>query len=116
MVCLEKTNHNWHEILQDIQNKPLNNSIRSVLGRLGLATCVYNIWRERNLRLFQGSKRTVDEVIQNIKDDLRWKIMSLQVKRTSAVKRVFKIWDISDDCVNITNRVLRKGIMWNADG
>lgn len=71
LVCLEKTNHNWHEILQDIQNKPLNNSIRSVLGRLGLATCVYNIWRERNLRLFQGSKRTVDEVIQNIKDDLR---------------------------------------------
>ena len=50
----------------------------------------------------------MDEVIQNIKEYLRWKIMSLQVKRTYVVNRVFKIWDISDDCVNKTHGVLRK--------
>ncbi|GJT96879.1 reverse transcriptase zinc-binding domain-containing protein [Tanacetum coccineum] len=76
-----------------MQNSYCNNSIKGVLGRIGVAACVYKISRERNLRLFQNSKRTEEDVVKCLKEEIRWKLMSLKVKRSQAVTKVFKQWD-----------------------
>ncbi|GJT78672.1 hypothetical protein Tco_1045397 [Tanacetum coccineum] len=55
------------------------------MGRIGVAACVYHIWRERNRRLFQNSKSNVDTVIQRINKEIKWKLMGLLVKTTIAV-------------------------------
>nr|GEW58190.1 hypothetical protein [Tanacetum cinerariifolium] len=93
-ICLDMVSHNWQCIIQIMQNSYCNNSIKGVLGRTGVAACVYNIWREINLRLFQNSKRTEEDVVKCLKEEIRWKLMSLKVKRSQAVTKVFKQWDI----------------------
>ncbi|PWA87640.1 RNA-directed DNA polymerase, eukaryota, Reverse transcriptase zinc-binding domain protein [Artemisia annua] len=42
----------WVHLIQSMISDMDNNRITSVLGKIGVAACVYNIWRERNQRLF----------------------------------------------------------------
>ena len=37
----------WEHIIQFVICKMGNNSITSVLGKVGVAACVYNLWREK---------------------------------------------------------------------
>ena len=48
--------NSWVTPLEQYINEPCNNTIGSVLKRIGLATSVYHIWKERNARLFTGEK------------------------------------------------------------
>ena len=48
--------NSWCDVIEQYANDPCNNSIGSVLKRIGLATCVYHLWKERNARLFTGNE------------------------------------------------------------
>ena len=76
-----------------------NNSFKSVLGKTGIAACVYNVWKERNMRLFQNSQRSEEDITSSIKEDLKWKIMSLKLKNTANVRRILKNWNVPYNCV-----------------
>ncbi|GJV53898.1 hypothetical protein Tco_1138097 [Tanacetum coccineum] len=86
--------YDWQSIIQMMIRDMCNNSINSVLGRLGIATCVYNIWREINFILFQNVKRIEKDIIKSIKEDIKWKLTILKVKNTAAISNVFKKWNI----------------------
>ncbi|GJR62664.1 probable L-cysteine desulfhydrase, chloroplastic [Tanacetum coccineum] len=60
-----------------------------------LCTCVYNIWRERNLRTFQNEKRNEADITKVIIDDIKWKLANLTVKKSKNVIKIYKEWDIS---------------------
>lgn len=84
----------WNSIVYEMADNPCGNSIWSVVRRLGLAACVYFIWQERNRRIFKDEKRDWKVVLERIVDTVRLKMMSLKVKKSSAVEQVSKEWGI----------------------
>ena len=89
----------WVHLIQSMISDMDNNRITSVLGKIGVAACVYNIWRERNQRLFQNVQRSEEILINIIKEDLKWKLMSLRMKNSANVRRILNKWNIPLHCV-----------------
>ncbi|GJX75707.1 RNA-directed DNA polymerase, eukaryota, reverse transcriptase zinc-binding domain protein [Tanacetum coccineum] len=62
--------------------RPMGNSIWSIIQRLVIGAAVYFIWQERNLRIFQSKVRSVESLCCVIKDHVRFRLLSLKVKRS----------------------------------
>ena len=89
----------WVHLIQSMISNMDNNKITSVLGKIGVAACVYNIWRERNQRLFQNVQRSEEILINIIKEDLKWKLIMLRMKNSANVRRILNKWNIPVHCV-----------------
>ncbi|XP_071688899.1 uncharacterized protein [Rutidosis leptorrhynchoides] len=76
--------NNLQSIIDDMAQYPYTNNIWNIINRLVIAACVYFLWHERNLRLFQQKKRSVDEVCEVITKFIRLKLVSLKVKCSGA--------------------------------
>ncbi|GJW51553.1 RNA-directed DNA polymerase, eukaryota, reverse transcriptase zinc-binding domain protein, partial [Tanacetum coccineum] len=83
---LQKALNDWQRIIQMMIDELCNNSIKGVLGRIRVAACVYHIWKERNLRVFQSTRNSEETIVSCIKEDIKWKLMSLHVKDSTAVE------------------------------
>ncbi|GJT37854.1 RNA-directed DNA polymerase, eukaryota, reverse transcriptase zinc-binding domain protein [Tanacetum coccineum] len=68
MARLEHAPNSWFNIIDFLLKRPINKSIWIVLQSLVLGASVYALWQERNLRTFQGSNRSLEEVCNKIKD------------------------------------------------
>nr|GEY07236.1 hypothetical protein [Tanacetum cinerariifolium] len=64
---------------KEVWCRPINKSIWSILQRLLLGATVYTVWQERNLRMFQNRKRSVDMVCNIVKDMVRLRVLSLSL-------------------------------------
>ncbi|GJT26179.1 RNA-directed DNA polymerase, eukaryota, reverse transcriptase zinc-binding domain protein [Tanacetum coccineum] len=82
--------NDWQRINQLMIDEMCVNSIKDVVGRIRIVACVYYIWKERNSRIFQNAKKFEDEIINCIKEEIKWKLTSLQVKNTFAVRLSIK--------------------------
>ncbi|GJT92641.1 hypothetical protein Tco_1081486 [Tanacetum coccineum] len=78
MVRLDYAPNSWHDIVEFILKRPINNSIWSILQRLVLGATVYMVWQERNFRTFQDRHRSLEELCNLIKDMVRLRIMGLK--------------------------------------
>ncbi|GJU52774.1 RNA-directed DNA polymerase, eukaryota, reverse transcriptase zinc-binding domain protein [Tanacetum coccineum] len=92
MVRLDHAPNRWQDILEYVLSRPINKSIWSILQRLVLGASVYLIWQERNLRIFQGRRRSMEDICNLIKDVVRLRIMSLILKNSSQVFEAADIW------------------------
>ncbi|GJR70922.1 ribonuclease H-like domain, reverse transcriptase, RNA-dependent DNA polymerase [Tanacetum coccineum] len=63
MTGQEEIPSKWDGIVTIMTNMKHNKSIKSILKRIVLATCVYFIWNERNKRLFTNVKRDNKDVL-----------------------------------------------------
>ncbi|XP_071695806.1 uncharacterized protein [Rutidosis leptorrhynchoides] len=81
-------------IIDDMAQYPYTNNIWNIINRLVIAACVYFLWIERNLRLFQQKKRSIDEVWEGITKFIRLKLVSLKVKCSGAVIKAASIWNL----------------------
>ncbi|GJX41980.1 hypothetical protein Tco_0256970 [Tanacetum coccineum] len=95
MIKLDQVNNEWNDIIEHLQSSNKHNNIRSILKKIGVAACIYMIWNERNPRTFRKGSRDEETLIKIVKDEIRWKLASLNVKRTAAVKKVFDEWGIN---------------------
>lgn len=84
---------NWYTRLYD------GYTIGSGTRRIGLAACVYFIWKERNWRLFREQKRSISELYEQFYETVRMRLLSLKVRSSKAVLQVQKEWDVSLDIV-----------------
>lgn len=95
----------WYALLQILQcNLPdqlsrmvslgSKNNIGSIVGRLLVGAAVYLTWKERNLRMFQGKKRTGEVMIQLVVENLRAFMMTLTVKDSLAVTIMGGRWNV----------------------
>nr|GEW88281.1 hypothetical protein [Tanacetum cinerariifolium] len=96
----------WEDIMNLMSVKKHNMSIKSVLGRLILATCVYFIWTERNKRHFTTQKQSCKDMIENVVYHIRMKLASLTVKRTEQVEEVSRKWKIAFNVKNEDGKLL----------
>nr|GEU31416.1 RNA-directed DNA polymerase, eukaryota, reverse transcriptase zinc-binding domain protein [Tanacetum cinerariifolium] len=75
-----------------IVSRPIGKSIWSIIQRLVLGSTIYYIWIERNNRLFQRHSRSVDDICSIIKDYVRYRLMSLKIKKSKQSLMAAKIW------------------------
>ncbi|GJW84490.1 RNA-directed DNA polymerase, eukaryota, reverse transcriptase zinc-binding domain protein [Tanacetum coccineum] len=78
----------WEVIVQTLIGMKNGNNIWSVVRRLSLAAVVYNIWQERNHRIFRGEKSDSSALIIKINETIRLKLMNINVKDSNAVRIV----------------------------
>ncbi|XP_020266944.1 uncharacterized protein LOC109842484 [Asparagus officinalis] len=61
---------NWTALLNWYSFRLRGNGIKQKIKRMALAAAVYNIWKERNNRIFTLKNRSPDVVLRNIKMDI----------------------------------------------
>nr|XP_043619768.1 uncharacterized protein LOC122591572 [Erigeron canadensis] len=84
----------WADVLHDLKKIARKNFVHSVVSKLILAGAVYNIWQERNNRLFNQSKRSEDKLIQIIVSTTRLKLMTLRFKNNSRTEAALSHWKL----------------------
>ncbi|GJS45277.1 RNA-directed DNA polymerase, eukaryota, reverse transcriptase zinc-binding domain protein [Tanacetum coccineum] len=94
LINLDRAPNDLYQAIDFIMARPVNKSIWSIIQRLVLGAVVYFIWQERNLRLFQGKGRNVDSLCCLIKDQVRYRLMSLRVKYSNQVAKAADIWNV----------------------
>ncbi|GKA74776.1 RNA-directed DNA polymerase, eukaryota, reverse transcriptase zinc-binding domain protein [Tanacetum coccineum] len=67
---------------------------KNVVDKLLLAATVYYVWQERNKRIFKAEKRSVDAISKLIKDCVKSKLMSIQVKKSKCVINLCRKWEL----------------------
>ena len=85
---------NWKVIIDEFSRLKANRNIWSVVRRIALGASVYFVWQERNSRIFKNSERSVDTLVQNIMESIKWRIMSFIVKDSNAVRNVEDKWNV----------------------
>ncbi|GJZ28160.1 hypothetical protein Tco_0572807 [Tanacetum coccineum] len=79
----------------------LKSNIWQIVNTLILSATIYNVWMERNKRIFKNEVRSNDELVSTIKKHVTDMLMSLKVKSSGALVMVAKIWGL-----NLVNRRL----------
>ncbi|GJU45325.1 hypothetical protein Tco_1202591 [Tanacetum coccineum] len=87
-------------IIQFLINARNGNNIRSVIRLTAFSASIYNIWKERNGRIFRDVKRSCDEVFNNIVDKVKQRMLGLTVKDSSVVRDIEKKWAITYKRIN----------------
>ncbi|KAL2226633.1 UNVERIFIED_CONTAM: hypothetical protein Sindi_2022000 [Sesamum indicum] len=59
-----------------------------------LASCVYHIWKERNLRRFEHIERTPTTMASVILEAIRKRINSITLPRSISTQALFRLWRI----------------------
>ncbi|GJX75025.1 hypothetical protein Tco_0313620 [Tanacetum coccineum] len=77
------------------EDEVFTSQCNSVVRRLILAASVYNIWQERNGRIFKDVKRSSEEVFKCVVEVVKNRLIGLTLKDSSAVKNVENKWMIS---------------------
>ncbi|GJS98083.1 hypothetical protein Tco_0819253 [Tanacetum coccineum] len=80
--------YEWKAIINTLIKAGNGSSINSVVRRLIFAASVYNIWAERNRRIFQDRKMNDNDVFKRIVDVVKSKISGLIVKDNYAIKKI----------------------------
>ncbi|PWA66140.1 reverse transcriptase domain, Reverse transcriptase zinc-binding domain protein [Artemisia annua] len=75
-------------------------SVASIISRLILAATTYDIWLERNTRLFKRKKSAVAEVVQVIVSNVRLKLVTFKFKKLTLRSRsMLDSWKIPSACL-----------------
>ncbi|GJY03088.1 RNA-directed DNA polymerase, eukaryota, reverse transcriptase zinc-binding domain protein [Tanacetum coccineum] len=86
--------NSWDALIDQYARSVCNNSIGSILRRILLATVVYNIWKERNTRLFTGEVKDGKTVQIIITESVKLQLLGLKVKKFTNVDKVASNWNV----------------------
>ncbi|GKD53167.1 hypothetical protein Tco_1286554 [Tanacetum coccineum] len=84
----------WDQTVQEMGNFQSTKSIWNILKGIGIATCVYYIWKERNDRIFTQEKKPYSQVLQSINKNIKLQLMSLTIKKSTNSIRVVELWEV----------------------
>ncbi|GJU10211.1 RNA-directed DNA polymerase, eukaryota, reverse transcriptase zinc-binding domain protein [Tanacetum coccineum] len=91
---------NWADIIKDMTLNKNQNNIWCIIGKLCLAATVYNVWHERNCRIFKNECRDKEVITKLIVDDVRSRLMTLKTRKSNAVNVAAKDWEVATQIDN----------------
>ncbi|GKB08349.1 hypothetical protein Tco_0836633 [Tanacetum coccineum] len=83
-------------VVRLMETRPKRSNIWQVVDKLIISSTVYHIWNERNKRIFQNCKRTVEEIVMIITRNIEEMLMSLRVKKSKVVDKAAEETDIQE--------------------
>nr|GEV26914.1 hypothetical protein [Tanacetum cinerariifolium] len=100
----------WYKVedkyrLEDLVNSIVRNNIENSFGQVVdksiLAASVYYIWQESNWRTFKDEKRIMEDLIKQIKNRVKEKLLTMKVKNSKNVIRsaLFSIQNNISPCI-----------------
>ncbi|KAL2252966.1 UNVERIFIED_CONTAM: hypothetical protein Sindi_0091300 [Sesamum indicum] len=87
-------NRDWAMDIEWATRKWRGKHIVNIAYRTLLAACVYHIWRERNLRRFEHTERTPATLSILITDDVKHRILSVNLPSTISTRALYRLWRI----------------------
>ncbi|GKD30933.1 RNA-directed DNA polymerase, eukaryota, reverse transcriptase zinc-binding domain protein [Tanacetum coccineum] len=94
------------DLINELAGRHVEIKFGNVIDKLILAATVYYVWQERNRRIFKDEKRTVDKLCKIIKDYVRCKLVSIQVKNSKNVKVMIKKWELKWNNGNLYDDII----------
>ncbi|XP_071719077.1 uncharacterized protein [Rutidosis leptorrhynchoides] len=88
---------NIHAIVQKIAVFSYRNQIWDVINRITIAATVYNVWQERNSRIFKGRRRSESELVKCIVEGIKLNPTSFKIKNSVSMARAAKNWGLDLD-------------------
>ncbi|MFS7912516.1 putative transcription factor interactor and regulator CCHC(Zn) family [Helianthus anomalus] len=89
----------WEDAINWLLARRSWKTANSIVDRLIIAAMAYNIWRERNNRLFRNCTRPPDLLVREIISNIRYKLMGLKFKNSSKVRRLLEKWGVHEDVI-----------------
>ncbi|GKD09550.1 RNA-directed DNA polymerase, eukaryota, reverse transcriptase zinc-binding domain protein [Tanacetum coccineum] len=89
-----RSSYELKHIVMDFSQSKAKRNLGKVINRLVLAAAVYYIWQERNWRIFKQEKRSVEQMLKIIIENVKMRIMSFKVNQTRTVIKVTEAWNL----------------------
>ncbi|GJV01380.1 hypothetical protein Tco_1334949 [Tanacetum coccineum] len=89
----------WPNLVDELSSNQNRRNVWTVIRNLCLVAAVYYIWQERNLRLFQNSKREANDLADIMIEELKAKMVSIAVKNSNNVLLAELIWN--EECLKV---------------
>nr|XP_043639249.1 uncharacterized protein LOC122610319 [Erigeron canadensis] len=99
---LDQNSVDLDDIIRGILPLSKKISCTSVVSKLVLATSVYHLWQERNLRLFQQRKRSEAQLIEVILSTIQLKLMTFRFKKSTRVQETLDRWKLPPLLMELT--------------
>ncbi|GKD73083.1 RNA-directed DNA polymerase, eukaryota, reverse transcriptase zinc-binding domain protein, partial [Tanacetum coccineum] len=84
----------WANLVDELSSNQNSRNVWTIIRNLCLVAAVYYIWQERNLRLFQNSKREAYDIGDIMIEELKEKMVSIVVKNSNNVLLAESIWNV----------------------
>ncbi|KAL2237569.1 UNVERIFIED_CONTAM: hypothetical protein Sindi_0948600 [Sesamum indicum] len=97
MVIFSWPNRDWITDISWASQRWRGKHIVNMSYRALLASCVYHIWRERNLRRFEHTERTPNTMALLIVEDIKQRIHSITLPRSVSTRALFRTFSEFDD-------------------
>ncbi|GJW40183.1 reverse transcriptase zinc-binding domain-containing protein [Tanacetum coccineum] len=94
LAGMESFPPNVYDVISDLMPIASRRTSKSVVAKLVVAASTYYIWQERNWRLFNKGKRSLDQVYDCIKSSVRLKLLSCRFKKSKSGDKVARLWDL----------------------
>ncbi|KAJ0534651.1 hypothetical protein HanIR_Chr09g0422101 [Helianthus annuus] len=88
-VCLK-----WSDIVDWLCARAHQKRADTYVAKLLVAATAYNIWQERNARLFKNQLRPPETVSDVIIKSVRYKLMGAKLKDIVRVRKLLEEWEI----------------------
>ncbi|KAL2223639.1 UNVERIFIED_CONTAM: hypothetical protein Sindi_2983200, partial [Sesamum indicum] len=94
IVRFQWSNRDWVSDVEWGARKWRGKHIINISYRCLLGSCVYHIWRERNLRHFEHEERPPSVVANLIVEDVRQRILSIKLPSSISTCALYRLWRI----------------------
>ncbi|GKB83413.1 hypothetical protein Tco_0950308, partial [Tanacetum coccineum] len=94
LAGMESFPPNVYDVISDLMPIASRRTSKSVVSKLVVAASTYYIWQERNWRLFNKGKRSLDQVCDCIKSSVRLKLLFCRFKKSKSGDKVARLWDL----------------------
>ncbi|GJS39811.1 reverse transcriptase domain, reverse transcriptase zinc-binding domain protein [Tanacetum coccineum] len=93
---LDNSQPNIYSIINALLPIVKRRTTNCVIAKLVVAASAYFVWQERNWRMFQKGKRTIDQVVDCIKSVVRLKLLSYKMRKSKSGERLARLWDLPE--------------------
>ncbi|KAL2230832.1 UNVERIFIED_CONTAM: hypothetical protein Sindi_1677600 [Sesamum indicum] len=87
-------NRDWARDIDWGMKKWRGKHIINVAYRALLGSCVYHIWKERNMRRFEHEERLASTLAMLIIEDIRHRIISIELASSASTRTLYRQWYI----------------------
>ncbi|XP_022004240.1 uncharacterized protein LOC110901761 [Helianthus annuus] len=94
MGAMQHISDKWEDIFQHLVHTSGSKLAKHVIGRILVAASVYQIWLERNSRLFANTQRSAQQVADAVNSSVRLKLVTLKFKDSRQVEKILEYWKL----------------------